>query len=361
MGSGTSIGFAMLTWLGAVGPDVPAQAPSERGYSLEYRAAAGCPDAAAMAQAIETRTPGALQAPTNSAAVKLRVEVRDDGTSTLWIELPDVVSRREFPQAACVEAVTSMAVIASMVLEAEVSERAATTRSMMDRFDPITAPVEEAVVENPPLAVPPSPATTASRTTTLPPSRKGASAAADAPKRARARIALLAGVLVESAVASDAALGGSVGVALWLEPGRSRLWRPRLHAELLGTLPSTVRAGQGDVELRLLAGRLHVCPVSVPVVQGLRIVPCFTGDYGDLQGRGTGLTVNSRTRNMPWLALGGTLRAQLGEPRVFSLESWLGLRGLTRADTFGFAPQIPAHEVPHWSLGAGLDLAITLP
>lgn len=187
MGSGTSIGFAMLTWLGAVGPDAPAQAPAERGYSLEYRAAAGCPDAAAMAQAIETRTPGALQAPSNSAAVKLRVEVRDDGTSTLWIELPEGVSRREFPQAACAEAVTSMAVIASMVLEAEVSERAATTRSMMERFDPIAPLIEEAAPENAPLAVPPSPTTTATRATPLAPSRKGASAAADAPKRARAR------------------------------------------------------------------------------------------------------------------------------------------------------------------------------
>ena len=47
------------------------------------------------------------------------------------------------------------------------------------------------------------------------------------------------------------------------------------------------------------------------------------------------------------------------------LESWLGLRGLVRADTFVFASprlaSIQAYEVPQWSLGAGLGLSLALP
>ena len=140
---------------------------------------------------------------------------------------------------------------------------------------------------------------------------------------------------------------------------------PRIQGEALASFPATVQATQGAVKLGLVAGRLHLCPLRWPIVASLAVVPCVTGDLGVLRARGVGATLNPQTPTMPWLALGGTMRAQLALGRVVGLESWLGLRGLVRADTFVFGPSekpdSTAYQVPRWSLGAGIGLTLALP
>ena len=350
----------LVTWSSLAGAvTAPATVTAERGYSLEYRAVAGCPDAAALVHAIESRTPGAVARP-GSAAVNLRVELREDETSTLWIDLPEGGSRREFPRAACADAVASIAVIASMVLEADASQRRATVKAVMDDVAP-----ERPDPPRPELDVP----TTA---TTLPvaPARdsKGRDTGFRQPAQASGwvrsplRFAVTAGPLFESAVAENAAWGANAGVAAWLEPRRASVWVPSIQVEALATLPTTVQASLGDVALQLLVGRLHLCPLRFLVGTSLRLVPCLTGDLGVLRARGTGQTVDPEEPRMPWMALGSTLRAQLRLGRSLGLESWLGLRGLARADTFVFSsPDFLAYQVPQWSLGAGLGLSLALP
>src|SRR6185295_7702251 len=144
MASGIGLGLAIVTSAGLAGAATVPQENAERSYSLLYEAAADCPDATVLTRAIESRTPGAVQQPSDTAAVRLRVQLRADGTSTLWVDLPEGGSRREFPAAACADAVASMAVISSMVLEAGAAERAATTQSMMDRVEPAAPPAEPA-------------------------------------------------------------------------------------------------------------------------------------------------------------------------------------------------------------------------
>ena len=356
----------MTWWAGLVGVASPAPSAVERSYSLDYSAPAGCPDAAALAQAIETRTPGARQQPADHAGIQLRVELRDDGTSTLWVQLPDGASRRELPQAACADTVTTVAVIASMLLEAEASERSATALSLLDRVDLPAPPTD---LPAPPTEVP-RPATTpkqapnqpqrATRATRAKPAPFGEKKARPAP--ARLRFGLTAGALLESAVAEGAAIGGSVGLLGWREPARPSVWAPRVQAELLATLPATVNAQQGDVELRLWAARLNVCPMRFAAGRALQLVPCLTGDAGSLRAQGTGSTLNPQTRKMLWLTLGGTARAQLTLSRTLALESWVGLRSLAGgADRFVFRPGILAYQVPQLSLGAGLGVTATLP
>lgn len=358
--SGTTIWNIIMWWAGLAGAAGPTPNAAERGYSLEYTAPARCPDATALTQAIESRTPGAQREPLARAAVYLRVELRDDGTSTLWLQLPEGTSRREFPQADCTDTVTTIAVIASMVLEAEASERSATAQSVMDRAPPTATPSDAAppaaTPEPPPAAVLPAPGASA-------PSPRGVKPAASPPTPAsRLRMGLGVGALLESAVAKGAAVGASAGFAGWLEPARPSVWVPRFQAEALVTLPATVRAEQGDVELQLTAARLHLCPLRFTVGQSLQLVPCLTGDAGSLRAEGTGTTLNPKTKHMLWLAVGGTARAQLALGRVVSLESWLGLRGLAGgADTFVFNPGVLAYQVPSWSLGAGLGVTATLP
>lgn len=130
--SGTIIWNIIMWWVGLGGA---AHAPSaaERSYSLQYQADAGCPTASALSQAIETRVPGARQQPAEHAAVRLRVTLRRDGTSTLWLELPEGASRRDFPRAACQSTLTTMGIVASMVLDAEAFERSARAQYLMAR------------------------------------------------------------------------------------------------------------------------------------------------------------------------------------------------------------------------------------
>jgi hypothetical protein len=349
----------LLTWSGLAGAVTtpPVETSVERRYSLEYRAAPECPAAPALAQAIESRTPGAAQQSARDAMVRLRVELREDGTSTLWVDLPQGRSRRDFPPAACADTLASIAVIASMVLETDASERFSAVESVMDRLDPDASTPEPILPEAAPETTL-APARPAEETPAQPPGQVHK----PAPERAKLRVAFAAGPLLESAVARNAAWGADAGIVAWLEPRRPSVWVPSIRAQALATLPATVRAEQGDLELRLLAGRLHVCPMRLPVGASLRIVPCLTGDIGVLRARGTGQTVKPLAPTMPWLALGGTLRAQLALGRVVALESWLGLRGLARADTFVFSrPDLVGYQVPHWSLGAGLGLSLALP
>ena len=358
MASGIGLGLAIVTSAGLAGAATVAQENAERSYSLLYEAAADCPDATVLTRAIESRTPGAVQQTSDTAAVRLRVQLRADGTSTLWVDLPEGGSRREFPAAACADAVASMAVISSMVLEAGAAGRAAATQSMMDRVEP-AAPSAEPPAEPAAQATQNAPSAKAGATSPTAPAQPTPSAA---PKPTRARVAFPAGVLLESAVARGAALGASVGVAAWLEPPQPSLWQPGIRLEVLGTLPATVHAAQGDAVLRLLAARLHVCPLRFPIGATLRLFPCVTGDLGSLSARGSGASLDQRaTKTMPWRALGGTLRAELALGHLVSLESWLSLRGLTRADRFVFSPDFTAYQVPQWSLGAGLGVSVSLP
>ena len=122
-----------MWWAGLAGAASPAPSAAERSFSLDYAAPASCPDAAALSQAIETRVPGARQQPAERAAVRLRVELRRGAASTLWLDLPEGALRREFPPAACESTLTTMGIVASMVLDAETSRRSATAQSLMTR------------------------------------------------------------------------------------------------------------------------------------------------------------------------------------------------------------------------------------
>jgi len=352
--SGIGLGLAIVMSAGLAGADTVPKENAERSYSLLYEAAADCPDATVLTRAIESRTPGAVQQSADTAAVRLRVQLRADGTSTLWVDLPERSSRREFPAASCADAVASMAVISSMVLEAAVADRAAATQSMMDPVVPAASPAEPAAQ-----ATQNAPSAKARAASPTAPAQRTPSAA---PKPTRARVAFAAGALLESAVAPGAAFGASVGVAGFLEPPQPSLWQPGIRLEVLGTLPATVHAAQGDAVLSLLAARLHVCPLRFPIGATLRVFPCVTGDLGSLSARGSGAELDqAATKTMPWRALGGTLRAELAWGRFVSLESWLSLRGVTRADRFVFSPDFTAYQVPNWSLGAGVGVSVSLP
>ena len=335
--------------------------PPQRGYFLAYSAPAGCPERAALEAAIASRTPGAVSEGEGFAVVKLRAELGASGLSTLWLELPEGTSRREFRDATCADVVASMAVIASMVLEADASERATAARALFEPIpdEPAAAPGSSSaptVVEPAALAVRPRAAPSPA------PARPVDAPASPKPRdERRLGVALAAGVGVESAVASSMAWGGSVGLAFSLESQRRTWWTPTLQAEFFATLESSEQTpGVGEAELQLLTGRLHACPLRIPLTHRVRLLPCVTGDVGSLRARGAGEARNPNTSYMPWLALGGTLAAQVALGGRFSLHSSFAARGLNRADRFKFNEQYTAYKVPAWSLGASVGLVLSL-
>ena len=120
-----------MWWAGLANVPPPAPHAAERSFSLAYTAPASCPSAEALAQSIEARTPGAWQQPTREAAVQLRVQLRDDGRSTLWVELPEGVSRREFPHAECARTANTIAIISAMLLDADTLERPSKAQALL--------------------------------------------------------------------------------------------------------------------------------------------------------------------------------------------------------------------------------------
>jgi hypothetical protein len=260
-----------------------------------------------------------------------------------------------------------------MVLETDAAERATAARAL---FDPkVDAPPEvveatrlpevvEAtrlpeVVEatRPPVSASPAVVVTA-------PAPVGPVAVAVPPAsrdERRVGVALAAGIGVESAVASSLAWGGSAGVAIQMQPQRSSWWAPALQAEVFATFERTEQAPVGgNAELQLLTGRVHACPLSVPLTSRARFSPCLTGDVGSLRARGAAEARNPETQRMPWLALGATVSSQVALGGGFTLQSALAARGLARADRFVFREDYTAYKVPAWSLGVSLGVALAL-
>src|SRR4051794_3682560 len=94
-------------------------------FALDFGGAPDCPLEAAFEEAVQARLPQARRVPESPNVPLLRVRLSVDAGQqrALWLLLPDGTAvRREVPDAACSDAVQSMAVIAAIALEA--SQRA---------------------------------------------------------------------------------------------------------------------------------------------------------------------------------------------------------------------------------------------
>lgn len=329
-----------------------------RNFFLEYRTPRDCPDAAAFVAAIQARAPTARSVASDSAALRFRVEVSNDGVSTLWVDLPEGSSRRQFQAASCAEAVASMAVIASMVLEAPPAARLSSTETAGDA-------ARESATESAPApmpARPPVPATVpepAARTLDrlVPTPTRATNAKPD--QRSAPSWAVAVGGALETAVAPTPPLGLTVGIdASW---NRLGWWSPDVRTELLATATTATRSPEGDATFRLVAARAYGCPVRLSISAQLRILPCIVLEGGSLRVAGGGAALNSRTASMPWLAGGVAIRGQLRVWRGVSFEGSAGLTSLARRDRFVFRSDVPIYHLPPESLGLALGLNVRLP
>ncbi|MEP7050879.1 MAG: hypothetical protein ABJB12_11015 [Pseudomonadota bacterium] len=131
-----------------------AKAAEHAEFALDFGGAPGCPSEKAFEEALQARLPEARRVPESSFVplLRVRLNVGSGQSRSLWLLLPDGTGvQREVSDAACSDAVQSMAVISAIALEA--SQRRA---AELDGATSISAPrgTGSAQSEPAPMALP---------------------------------------------------------------------------------------------------------------------------------------------------------------------------------------------------------------
>jgi hypothetical protein len=308
------------------------------GSSVEYSAPEGCPGRAEFIASILASVPQAVISASAGASIHFRVEL-SGGAGTLWIELENGSSRRDIREASCQDALASMALIAAMVIEAEPAQRlsvADVRGAPMKKSAPAVQPSSNAEVV-PTVATAPAEAAAA-----LPPSR--ATGTGHVPPG----VSVALGFMAESAVRTMSPPGIAAGAELSRKSASG--WGAVGRAELLATLAATEHRQDGNVKLRLLAGRLSACALR-QLSLAWYLLPCFTFDVGKLYAAGADV-LDAEQTTMPWLAFGLLLGARFDVQTSWGVEGTLGAKLLARHDRFYFRPDSTVYDVPRLSVGA---------
>jgi hypothetical protein len=314
-------------------------------FSLTYSVPAGCPERDAFVRSLLSRARGAhvqSEAPQVALAVQLDGE-RDLTPGTLVIKLLDgQESHREIPAAACAQVLSSMALIAAMILDG----------GGLD--DPPPSASAEPARDVPPPSPPhPRLAPTAQRSVRTEP---GGDAAAK--REGQLRLALAAAIGAQSGVAPDPVPRFFAGLGLVFE--RPGPWSPSLDVAASFTTTAREVTNYGDARFRLLTLTLTACPLRFALGTRVGLRPCLPLDFGVLRGKGEN-TLAERDQSMPWLGAGAALRAEMSVSRAWLVELQGGATVLARADRFVFEPDSVAHDVPRVVFGLRLGAALRVP
>jgi hypothetical protein len=349
--------------------NAPSSSQESSEFSLDFSAPAECPQRQEFEVAVMARTPAARLREAGSGVLALSVTLAADASAfagVLGITLPDGArSERTVEATTCREASLSLAVIASLVLEAYREHRTLPTEAADDASS-AAAPNGQAVDESPPApASPTAPVPPAQQSAPVPPTRSAAPVPTQQPRPATRLLLGLFGALgLETAVAETPPLAAIVGVHL--ERRARGLWSPSVRLGGLITANGRSRGTAGSAEFRLIAARLALCPLRAAATSRLSLTPCVELDAGSLRG-GDSNAPNATARHMPWLGLGAGGRGEWAFGELVSLDAFAGVRVLTRHDHFVLAtPNNPArttllYDVPAWSAGFGLGATVRLP
>lgn len=129
----------------------------------------------------------------------------------------------------------------------------------------------------------------------------------------------------------------------------------------MATLTASAQTPAGDATFRLLAGRLHGCPLRVALGKSLRLLPCALVEIGSLQAQGGGSALNLQAPSMLWLGFGGAARGELDLTKALALEATLNATALAEQARFVFLNSGLVYQVPNASFGAGFGFLLRLP
>jgi hypothetical protein len=287
------------------------------------------------------RVPEARRVSEGAGEVALAVELSDGGLSTLEVSLAEGSSRRELRETSCEEASATLALIASLVLDAQPGERLGATESIGKEgaASAATAPASTA-----PAAPAAEPGAAAAPSSAPKPEQQGGGA--------ELRFGVHLGLALETAVAPTPPIGAVAGFSLRFV--RPSVWSPELRAELVATAAASEAVATGEVKLRLLAARLSACPLRAPLGP-IALSGCATFDGGSLAATGSP-EIAGESSPMPWLALGLGARAGVALSRAWELELAAGFKRLMHHDHFTVDPDLLVYDVPPYSGGFSAGL-----
>lgn len=323
-------GLAVLAVLAVAMGAARIAAAQDVSVRIDYSAPGECPAAPAFQREVETRLDrGRIAGSTDLARTyRVTVESRQDG-ARVTLEFTDhdgSRASREVTSASCEEAVSAMALITALAIEARVAK--------------------EGVAPTPLPATPSSP----------PPPPPPPDESPAPPPTPRAAPATVFG------------FGASVGI----ERGFAPKVAPAVAAvaELLhhqhaaraslfysDTGPATIDAG--SAEFALVALRLSGCPWRLSAGTSVALVPCAGLDAGVVRAAGqeSERIVRPKSAREPWLAAHALGRVELSpDPGLsFGVEGAVGFP-LTRHEFVFEKPAAVVHEVPavSWSASAGM-------
>lgn len=314
-------------------------------FSLTYSVPAGCPERDAFVSSLLARARGAhVQSETPEVALTvLLAGERELAPGTLVIELSDgQESHREIPAAACTQVLSSIALIAAMILDG----------GGLDDPPPSTSPDP---VSDVPAPSPPWPRAAPRLERNLRTARNG-----DAPakREGQLRLAAAAAIGAQSGVAPAPVPRFFAGLGLVFD--RPGPWSPSLDVSASFTSSAREVTNYGDARFRLLALTLTGCPVRFALGARVGLRPCLPLDFGLLKVKGEN-TIDERDQTMPWLGFGAALRGELSVSRAWFVEAEGGASVLARADRFVFEPDRVAHDVPRVVFGLRLGVALRAP
>jgi hypothetical protein len=262
-------------------------------------------------------------------------------------------SRRDIPEAHCSEVLSSMTVIAAMILDGGGLDDPAPTAPSSDEFGGSAA---SAAVDAPAWAPPRRAFVETAESGT-----KGPSA------RSRTQLAALAGLGPQSGVAPVLVPRLFAGLGLVFEAAESPN-RDDSAAQLSPSVDVTASFAEGQREVigygtarfRLLAITLTICPLRWPLSARFALRPCLPVELGVLRGMGEN-TEQERTQHMPWLGAGPALRIEASLSRALLLELEAHGTVLAREDRFVFEPDQIAHDVSRVVFGLRAAAVVRAP
>jgi hypothetical protein len=305
------------TLVGFVAALSPARA--DDAARVTYRAAPGCPDAAAFLERVRERTPHAVlgQDGANAAFV---VTVRSaEGASSGRVDFADSTGERVVRHVAgstCDEVVSAAALITALAVEAKLTTSDPPPHGHVEKAAPLPDVAREA---EPPRGSP------------------------------------------------TWSVGATAGVDSWSLP--SSAYSAAVFGELGSAAPFRyVRLGirgatgatsidERNASFRLLAGRLSLCPFAIDLAPQFELTPCAGIDIGPLHGEGQASAAlpNTRSATIFWGAAHAALRLRWRMARAFTFElgGELGFP-LVRHDFVFELPHQMVGQVP--VVGAGIAL-----
>ena len=336
-------------------------------FAVEYSAPPECPKMSDFVRAVTSRVPAARAVPSLTAKTRFRVRIARevdgvDGALTVFVEGAGA-SVRQVPGAACDDVVTSMAVIAALVLEGRDETQAGGAVSSGPSTGVPAVAAASAVPAGAPLAdTQDSVATPAPPRTSRQPAATSSSAPdvrpLELPNAARSRalpkfdVRAVAGGALEGAVRSSASFGVWGGAELVLHTP----WQSAARLSFVYVPPVIETNPKGNAEFRLIAGAMSLCPIRFRVGSS-SIGPCATSELGELRGDGLS-ALNHRSASMFWLSAVLSVRPELRLASFAWLSADVGVRALAHNDRFVLNPGVVIHDVPLFSYHFGLGLSV---